>query len=381
MTKGRKTKHVVHYLPFLEIKKPVKLGAVQFFPYPERADMIGNSKLVPYIEKIKNSFWFEKERALESITLAKYLLKPWSQLNDDEQKTILHTNVILCFCCLAANEPSTEKPYRNSSNFQINTQHLSLQGDFFSIEIRRRWGTELTGGFKWGKYVQVIPDYIGRIGKTKFDEQLLTIFNNILKVKLGTYPELDISLEWFYWANTDSSYTNLDLEAVLMSSAFEALYKVPARTNKRKFLMEAIRCQFGNYERIIATKPDTLGTKQKTRGWKEFWFDEFYWYRSCISHGAKPDWRGKIWNPLEHLFIANKIFIDSIRVKFEKEKHLILDRETKAMIDAVDEIIMKGKIFEKNWKEIFLKQIWRVPPNLIKKINQKKKTEAERKRK
>jgi hypothetical protein len=363
----RKTKHVVHYLPFLEIKKPVRLGVVQFFPYPEHADMIGNSELVPYIEKIKNSFWIEKGRPLESITLAKYLPKPWSQLNDDEQKTMLHTNVILCFCCLAANEPSTEKPYRNSSNFKINTQHLSLNSDFFSIETRRRWGTELTGGFKWGRYVQVIPDYIGRIGETRFDEQLLTIFNNILKVKLGTYPELDISLEWFYWANTDSSYTNLDLEAVLMASAFEALFKIPLGVNKRKFLMEAIRCHFSNYERIIVTKPDTLGTKLKTRGWKEFWFDEFYWYRNCISHGVKPNWRGKIWNPLEHLFIAYKIFIDSIRVKFEKERHLKLDIEAMARIDATDEIIRNGKIFKKNWNKIFSSQLWKTISYQIKK--------------
>ncbi|MCP2604538.1 hypothetical protein NLC29_00075 [Candidatus Aminicenantes bacterium AH-873-B07] len=86
--------------------------------------------------------------------------------------------------------------------------------------------------------------------------------------------------------------------------------------------------------------------------------DEFYCYRNCTAHGNPSDWNGKIWTPLKAFFIANKIFIDSIRVKFEKENLLNIDNETRACIDATDELIMNGNIFEKNFKEIISEQIW-----------------------
>ncbi len=227
------------------------------------------------------------------------------------------------------------------------------------MQTRRRWGTSLAGGYKWGEHIQVIPNYIGTIGETKFDESLISIFNDILEGKFRHYPELSISLEWFYWANTDSSFTTLDLEAVLMASAFESLYRVPhSETNKRMFLMNSIQRHFNNYKRITTTKPYTQGTSEKKRGWKEFWMDEFYYYRNCIAHGTKPDWKGKIWNPLEHLFIAHKILIDSIRVKFEKDKLLKMDIKQRTNIDATDEFIRDGSIFEKNWNKIFLNQMW-----------------------
>lgn len=370
--KERKSKYVVHYLPFLEIEKPIKLGAVQFFPYPEQIDMIENSELIPYFEKIKNTYWFAKGKTLESITLAKYLPKPWSPLDEDEQDIIWHTNRFLCFCCLATNEFSPDKPYRNSTNFQLITQYLSLESDFFSVQTRRRWGTSLTGGYKWGEHIQVIPRYCGTIGKTKFDESLISIFNNILEGKLNKYPELNISLEWFYWANTDSPFTTLDLEAVLMASAFEALFKVPhSATNKRKLLMEAIKHHFNSYKRITTTRPYTQGTSEKIRGWKEFWMDEFYWYRNCIAHGTKPDWNEKTWNSLEHLFIACKIFIDSIRVEFEKKRLLKLDIEAKAKIKATDEIIKNGKIFSKNWNKIITRHMWEITSSEAKKMIKK----------
>lgn len=372
--KKRKSKYVVHYLPFLEIEKPIKLGVVQFFPYPEQTDMIENSELTPYFEKIKNSYWFAKDKSLESITLAKYLPKPWNQLTDDEQNIIRHTTVVLCFCCLATNEFSPDKPYRNSTNFQLITQYLTLDSDFFSVQTHRRWGTSLTGGYKWGVHIQVIPYYIGTIGKTRFDESLISIFNNILEGKLGQYPGLNISLEWFYLANTDSPFITLDLEAVLMASAFEALFKVSIEeTRKRKFLMDAIQNHFKDYNRITTNRPYTQGTSLRTRGWKEFWMDEFYWYRNCIAHGTKPDWNGKIWNPLEHLFIARKIFIDSIRVKFEKDNLLKMDIEQWTNIDATDEFIMNGKIFEKDWNKIFSNHMWEIVSSKVKRKLIKKK--------
>jgi len=357
--KERKSKYVVHYLPFLEIEKPIRLGVVQFFPYPEHKDMIDNSELIPFCEKIKNSYWFAKDKSLNSITLAKYLPKPWNQLDDDEQKIVWNTNIFICFCCLAANKFSSDKPYRNSTNFQLITQYLTLDSDFFSVQTRRRWGTNLTGGYRWGEHIQVIPQYVGSIGETNFDDSFLSVFNDMLVGRIGPFPELDISLEWFYWANTDSPFTNLDMEAVLMASAFEALFEVPIRvTSKRKFLIDSIQNHFKDYERITATRPNTQGTTPRTIGWKEFWLDEFYWYRNCIAHGTTPDWEGKIWNPLEHLLIAYKIFIDSIRVKFENEIQLKLDIETKANIDATDEILKDGKIFSKNWNKIITKHMW-----------------------
>jgi len=359
--KERKSKYVVHYLPFLKIEKPIKLGEVQFFPYPEQTDLIDNSELIPYIEKIKNSYCFAKDKSLESFTLAKYLPKPWNQLSDDEQKIIWNTNIFLCFCCLATNEYSPDKPYRNSTNFQLITQYLSLDSDFFAMQTRRRWGTNLTGGYKWGEHIQAIPSHIGTIGETKFDESLINIFNDILKGKFRHYPELNTSLEWFYWANTDSPFTTLDLEIVLMASAFEGLYRVPhSEINKRIYLMNAIQHRFNNYKRITTKRPYTQGTSEKIRGWKEFWMDEFYRYRNCIAHGTKPNWNGKTWNPLEHLFIANKIFVDSIRVKFEKDKLLKLDIEERAKIDATDEFLRNGKIFEKDWNKIFSNHMWEI---------------------
>ena len=214
----------------------------------------------------------------------------------------------------------------------------------------------------------IIPNYIGTIGETKFDESLLIIFNNILEGKISSYSEANISLEWFFWANTDSPFATLDLEAVLMASAFEALFKIPPETrSKRKLLMESIKKHFNNYKRITTKRPDTQGSSPKERGWKEFWMDEFYWYRNCVAHGTPPDWKGKIWTPLEHLFIANKIFIDSIRVKFEKENLLNIDNETRASIDATDELIMNGKIFEKNWNKIISNQMWETLSSRIKK--------------
>jgi hypothetical protein len=74
--KERKSKYVVYYLPFLKIENSIKLGAVQFFPYPEQTDMIENLDLIPYLEKITNSYRFTKDKSLKSITLAKYLPKP-----------------------------------------------------------------------------------------------------------------------------------------------------------------------------------------------------------------------------------------------------------------------------------------------------------------
>lgn len=366
--KERKSKCVVHYLPFLEIKKPIKLGVVQFFPFPKHTDLIENSALVPYFEKTMNSYWFAKNKSLQSITLAKYIKKPWNLLDESEQDLIWHTNIFLCFCCLVTNEFSPEKPYRNSTNFQLVTQYLTLDSDFFSVQTRRRWGTSLTGGYKWGQRIQVIPHYVGSIGETKFDESFLSIFNDILDGKIRPFPELDISLEWFYWANTDSQFTNLDLEAVLMASAFESLFKVPiGEKSKRKFLMEAIKNHFKDYKRIITTRPYAQRTAPKTRSWKEFWMDEFYWYRNCVAHGSKPDWKGRIWNPLEHLLIAFKIFIDAVRVKFENEIQLKLDIETKAHIAATDEIIKDGKIFKNDWSEIISKQMWEIISDEVRK--------------
>lgn len=367
--KEEKSKYLVHYLPFLEIEKPISLGPVQFFPFPEQADMIENSALIPYFKKILDSYWFAKNKPLKSITFVKYLKKPWNLLDDAEQDLVWHTNILLSFCCLAANEFSPEKPYRNSSNFQLMTQYLTLDNDFFSVETRTRWGKSLAGGYKWGEHIQVIPYHVGSIGKTKFDDRFLTIFNDRLNERIGPFPELDVALEWFYWANTDSSFTNLDLEAVLMASAFEALFKVSiGETSKRKVLMEAIKHHFNNYKRITTERPDAQGTSPKTRGWKEFWMDEFYWYRNSVAHGSRPDWKARIWNPLEHLLIAFKIFIDGVRVKFESEIHLKLDIETKAHIAATDEIIMDGKIFEKDWNKIVSKQIWEITADEAMKI-------------
>lgn len=367
--KEKKPKYVVHYLPFLRIEKPIKFGTVQFFPYPEQTDLIDSSELIPYIEKIKNSYRYAKDKSLESFTLAKYLPKPWNQLDDDEQKIIWNTNIFLCFCCLATNEYSPDKPYRNSTNFQLITQHLSLDSDFFAMQTRRRWGTNLAGGYKWGEYIQAIPSHIGAIGETKFDESLINIFNDILKGKFRQFPELNISLEWFYWANTDSPFTTLDLEVVLMASAFEGLYRVPhSEVNKRIFLMNAIQHRFNNYKRITTKRPYTQGTSEKIRGWKEFWMDEFYWYRNCIVHGTKPDWNEKTWNPLEHLLIAYKIFIDSVRVEFENKRLLKLDIEVKTEIDATDEIIKNGKIFSKDWDKIISKHRWEIISSVTKKM-------------
>ena len=66
--KERKSKYVVHYLPFLEIEKPIKLGTVQFFPYPEQTDMIENSDLIPYFEKIITTPYYYCEFILICLT-------------------------------------------------------------------------------------------------------------------------------------------------------------------------------------------------------------------------------------------------------------------------------------------------------------------------
>lgn len=352
---GTNSERVVHYLPFLRIEKPIQIGKFQLIPFPERTDLIEESKLIPFIEKITNSYQHAKSKSIQGITLMKNLDKPWMPLDEEGQSLIWRTNIILCFCCLATNELSPNKAYRNSTNFQLITQYLTLDSDSFSVQTRTRWGTMLTGGYRWGEHIQGVPNYIGSEGETRFDEFLLSIFNKILKAKVQPFSELDIALEWFYWANTDSPFTNLDLEAVLMASAFEALFKVPFdEPSKRKALSEAIRRHFNKYKRITTKRNDANGTSTKTRGWKEFWMEEFYWYRNCIAHGSKPDWKSRIWNSLEHLLIAYKIFIDAVRVKFESEINLKLDIETKAYIAATDEIIEDGKIFNKDWDEILL---------------------------
>ena len=153
--KDKKSKYVIHYLPYLKISKTIKLGKVQFFSFPEQINMVDCSKLILFIEKIKNSYRYAIDKPIQSITLAKYFPKPWTELTDEEQNIIWQATIILCFCCLAANEFSPNKPYRNSSNFQLVTQYVNLDSNYFSIQTRRRWGITLTGGYKWGDYMSL----------------------------------------------------------------------------------------------------------------------------------------------------------------------------------------------------------------------------------
>lgn len=337
-------KHVVTLLPWLKIQDSLEVKSMIFWRFPSGKRHFNLSEgMTNQLKRILRSYRDLESKPIEELTIVSLINDPLKDLTNQEVKEISTTIRLAAFSVMAENDYYLQGDYFNSSHFQHFHQRFQLGSRWIAPHTRRRDGFTWHGGYKHGELKFIMPLQTSIRHEARPNVLLLGSLVSLLEQDNSDAAALRQAINWFFLANSDTDFVSWETEIIMMASAFEALFQVQDKPEKKNALMAKLPEVFsGRYTQEVK-RSGTDGC-EAIRSWKVWWIDEFYWLRNKISHGGKIDTTRMKWTTDEHLTIAAMILSLSIKLILASKGSYSLDPSDEVSADAFDAFISDGQL-------------------------------------
>lgn len=209
-----------------------------------------------------------------------------------------------------------------SENFDVIYQNFTVEDDHVaetSGEIMRF----SKGGYTLDKVRFQIPSYVPTPSSYHYDQEIFSELLHLRIHKPKIYRKIINSTQIFMEGYYNSNHLSNKARILLFMSAFEAIFSIPEKDQRKHFKIE------------IAKISDIDGEKTYTNYWgkksnpkskemlskKGIWAEKFYLLRNAIVHGDHVKPESFIFEKTqEHIGIALLFFVLAVKKQFEKSR-------------------------------------------------------------
>lgn len=328
----------LQFMPWCPIDKAYQVGEIRIIPFTREAKMERlDQSTANHIRTILSSYRNLDGEPVSNAALIKHSDKPiLADLSNDELDVTQDCLAVLRFSGLARRAYFNPLgPYCNADCFIFYGQKFQEEPRFSGITCRRREGRTVNV-LPLEKTTFTVPVHVSVINELSLDEGLLT--------SLVDYRDSSSDEEWARWqnaiscfnqANTDNESVSMQVEWVLVCSAFERLLNArsDAKDVAEKF---ASALAPSNPVLISHAKRQSSRWTELTRELRYEWIREFYAVRGDFAHGRLQSRQPMAWKPLEHLVLGSIAFPLLVKCLLAKTGKYTLTEEDSAEIDALE---------------------------------------------
>jgi hypothetical protein len=219
--------------------------------------------------------------------------------------------------------------YFRSDHFEPNASNFFLEGRLvvpgktgLVLSGRMRCGVRQDAGYDYSEYRFPAPPHVVPFAFLGGDERLRSALAASWTTTLG--PRIRLASFWYARANSCDPAVPLEAEVALLATAFEVLLDAPTENPKSTFMVRRIGELLPGGQASPAGPPMRPRPRQAKGGnsrlpmgadaWSaiQFWLDDFYHLRNCISHAgrdSRPDTRAwASWSIVQHLVVGTSVF-------------------------------------------------------------------------
>lgn len=207
-----------------------------------------------------------------------------------------------------------------SENFDVIYQNFTLDQDYVaetSGEIIRF----SKGGYTLDKVRFQIPSFVPTPSSYRYDQEVFTELAYLKSHKPTIYRKIVNSTQIFMEGYYNSNHLSNKARILLFMSAFEAIFSIPEKDQRKHFKLEIEKISKLDGEKTYInywgkkTNPKSKELLSK----KGIWAEKFYLLRNAIVHGDLIKPTDFIFEKTqEHIHIALLFFVLAVKKQFEK---------------------------------------------------------------
>jgi hypothetical protein len=342
------TTFLMAFLPWLHLKRPASVIGVTFRPVSigKAGSPFGDQQ--EDIERILSGYVDIKSRPVTTPTVAFVEQaggSTWHLSHDDENRITIAATLIL-LAGFSANTYHQSKSYVNSAAFEVVWQKFRRPAIWMALEVRRRDGYALDGGYKHGELKFTIPIQIRYPRPVDIDHALLDALTQSHAKQRPVMDRLQTALSAFSIANSDSSMLSLLQELVWIAAAFEILLNTGSKCDSLGTTFATKWRDFGTVtikENSVSANPLNVRDQLRLNGQSEFvhriWIEELCALRGMTMHGSPTEKKKTNWNVDQHRLMGVFVFPLLVKVLLHEEKYYSLTPDDIGSARAVDKLL------------------------------------------
>lgn len=359
-------RRTIAFLPWLHLAETVQLGQIRFVPFVTSSPDSELAAVTTSLPVILSGYRDVQGQPVTACTVSFPAgQKPGEDLAEQHVQAIQTAAALLCLAALAENDYCSPGAYVNSSPFQPYFQCFTEPVEDIALQIRRRDGRTLVGGYKHGEIVFTMPVQCSQISsRFRIDKPFAEALGSALACGSSVARRLVPALAFFNLANTDSEAMSTEAEVILSGAAFEQLLDVSGAGDLACEVGELLR-PYGAVEvdKAVAHRPGImLGVKyvktqqawvrdaqlaQAQKAWflHQKWAEELHHRRSVLVHGQDPQARTWGWDLREHLVMGGFVFPLLVKLCLAREGRYSLTENDECRCAAIDPLLARSDWF------------------------------------
>ncbi|MEA5480717.1 hypothetical protein VB774_24040 [Pseudanabaena galeata UHCC 0370] len=268
------------FFPWLLIKEPISFGEFGLYPYDKRSEVtnIIDGRLKSILNNYLRYFYVNDNRTIYATTLLSINNKFEIEFNESLSNELAFLVELIVFCGLGSRDFfKNGLNYCNKDNFQLKRFSITENQIAYKKITRRRDGAT-ANGISANKFRENKPEHV-ILSVVNLDKELL---NSLVKAQSilpeSIWDNIFEGILNFNLANTDSSSITINIELVLLVSAFERLLN--SRNGKEDTLAKKFTEAFEIFQTIepkdcVRCNTNTLKRFIKCKSVREIWIRDF----------------------------------------------------------------------------------------------------------
>ena len=305
----------IDYMPWADLKEELTVGPVSFWPFHSKAEeKIPDPEVRTDLARFFEAFVDNADRPIGSIVACSCGPVEFRAFTDEELNSIRAAADCLVFATITSGTKNAVCADNNSM--------VPPSADRFDLCARWIWpmqgglvvGTERSlHGWGQGKCRIRPPISVGG----QFVGQYEPLLEGLGRAFDHAFPRdvrerLFRSLEWFWFAHTESTAVSWIHKVMMMTTAFEILLEFPER-GQTVYFAEQVDRSLRLPDSNLSKRSDGKGNKYEAclAAW---WAKDFYDLRSRIAHGSRvtaADLKYKDW--MDQLVVADLVLMDLVK--------------------------------------------------------------------
>lgn len=329
------------FFPWLRLKKPVIAGGFTLVPYERGRIPAGpGSVLQNTLDAVTAPYLSQPEQPIQYATLVQVDQEAFTyDLDEDQRGAIFVLSELLAVCGLSCRKyfQIGGLGYWNRDNFRLVVQAFADPQAGVAMTTRRRDGS--TTGYWSKEYYRVQrPEHVFLNSIVHIDERLLEA---LLRARdAATWDRFWEPIVSFNLANTDNMDMAGEVEAVLLSGAFERLLE--CNRGKEDDLAECFTPALVPTDDLAPSvggrlsSPDITNRFKKSTTIRDIWIRDFFRLRGNLAHGKVASRYRAVWSLRDHLLLASFAFPLLLKSVLAKEHLYTLSEADQFQIDMFE---------------------------------------------
>jgi hypothetical protein len=277
---------------------------------------------------------------------------PQVPLDEAAEARLYRMSNLLMLSALSSNEYGYHNSWcANARMFQLHVARFPLPPGYVNLLGRRRDGTSVTVGARWGDALFYVPTECNPPMTVSVDQRLASSLG-CLEDGHPLARRLRLALPFFAWANTLAETSSWEMEIIALVAAFEKLLGRGGRSG----VADEVQRLLGPYDSVPVRNAPRLArpnirakAAQQEDPVRRPWVDELYYIRNGLAHPRPADIQNLAWHPHEHLAMGALLFPLLVKLLLAQNGLYDLTLDDKAACDAVDMLLAETVWF--NWEE------------------------------